>query len=84
MDKRSMAGITKYTISYKEPVKIEQLVASYFYALFFYLRSWISVTAGYEYTNCPLIIWSTKRYPVNGFDLWSDDFYGYSLDVHHR
>ena len=47
-------------------------------------RSWAILKAEYEYTDCSNRIMSVEKFHVNGFSLWTEDFHGYSLNIHHR
>ena len=51
---------------------------------FISLRSLANFKAEYEYTDCSHRITSVQKFQVNGFSSWTEDFYGYSLNVHHR
>lgn len=42
------------------------------------------VYTGYEYKNCPKIIWSTLTTQVQGFDMEISELASWNLDVHHR
>ena len=47
-------------------------------------RSWAILKAEYEYTDCSNRVASVQKFQVNGFTLWTEDFNGFSLDIHHR
>lgn len=42
------------------------------------------IHVGYEYLNCPTIIWNVQTVQVRGHDLPISDIGGWNLDIHHQ
>ncbi|RWS12485.1 teneurin-m-like protein [Dinothrombium tinctorium] len=42
------------------------------------------VHVGYEYLNCPQIIWEVQSVKLGGFDMSISDIGGWNLNIHHR
>ena len=49
-----------------------------------FYRPWAILKTEYEYTDCSNRVVSVQKFQVNGFTLWTEDFNGLSLDIHHR
>ncbi|KAL3212092.1 hypothetical protein MRX96_008338 [Rhipicephalus microplus] len=43
-----------------------------------------TVYVGYEYSNCPSIIWEVQATQVSGHDMSISEIGGWNLDIHHR
>ena len=43
-----------------------------------------TVSVGYEYLNCPQIIWEVQTVEVAGHDMSISEIGGWNLDIHHR
>lgn len=43
-----------------------------------------TVKVGYEYSNCPEIIWEVQTTKLSGHDMSISDIGGWNLDIHHR
>lgn len=44
----------------------------------------VSVYVGYEYNNCPAVIWEVQATQVSGHDMSISEIGGWNLDIHHR
>lgn len=45
---------------------------------------YFSVYVGYEYSNCPSVIWEVQATQVSGHDMSISEIGGWNLDIHHR
>ncbi|XP_065289509.1 teneurin-m isoform X2 [Dermacentor albipictus] len=43
-----------------------------------------TVYVGYEYSNCPSVIWEVQATQVSGHDMSISEIGGWNLDIHHR
>ncbi|CAN7937034.1 unnamed protein product [Ixodes hexagonus] len=43
-----------------------------------------TVYVGYEYNNCPAVIWEVQATQVSGHDMSISEIGGWNLDIHHR
>ena len=60
-----------FTLNFKHPCHL------YHYFLLF------TVSVGYEYVDCPVVVWEIQTATMSGYDISSSEIGGWNLHLHH-